>query len=60
MDLSDSVPQMDAKQQTMMWQQNQYMGDSGIHSGATTQVSCTTILSDQKKDLHKRLMMTQF
>ena len=39
MDLSDSVPQMDAKQQTMMWQQNQYMGDSGIHSGATTQVS---------------------
>ena len=38
MDLSDSVPQMDAKQQTMMWQQNQYMGDSGIHSGATTQV----------------------
>ncbi len=41
MDLSDSVPQqpMDPKQQTMMWSQNQYMGDSGIHSGATTQVT---------------------
>jgi len=36
MDLSDSVPQMDSKQQTMMWQQN-YVQDSGIHSGATTQ-----------------------
>ena len=47
MDLSDSVPQMDAKQQTMMWQQNQYMGDSGIHSGATTQVSWITRLSFQ-------------
>jgi len=29
---------MDKNQQTMMWQQNQYMGDSGIQSGATTQV----------------------
>ena len=26
------------KEQTLMWQQNSYMGDSGIHSGATTQV----------------------
>ena len=42
MDLSGpagDMPQMDAKQQTMMWQQNQYMGDSGIQSGATTQVN---------------------
>lgn len=31
------MPPMDAKQQTMLWQQNQYMGDSGIQSGATTQ-----------------------
>ena len=23
----------------MMWQLNQYMGESGIHSGVTTQVS---------------------
>lgn len=36
MDMRD-MPQMDSKQQTMMWQQNQYMGDSGIQSGATTQ-----------------------
>lgn len=26
--------------QTMMWQQNQYMGDSGIQSSVTTRVSC--------------------
>lgn len=41
MDLSHSVPSMpmDSKQQqTLMWQQNQYLGaDSGIQSGATTQ-----------------------
>jgi len=36
-DLSDSIPsQMSKQEQTMMWQQNQYM-DSGIQSGATTQ-----------------------
>ena len=39
MDLSgpENVPQMGKQEQTMMWQQAQYMGDSGIHSGATTQ-----------------------
>jgi catenin beta 1 len=26
-----------SKEQTLMWQQNSYMGDSGIHSGVTTQ-----------------------
>lgn len=38
-DLNGPPPdmQMDSKQQTMMWQQNQYMGDSGIQSGTTTQ-----------------------
>merc|ERR1719370_1529639 len=36
MDLSD-MPVDNKQQQTMMWQQNQYMADSGIHSGATTQ-----------------------
>ncbi|XP_046326477.1 catenin beta-like isoform X2 [Haliotis cracherodii] len=36
MDLSD-MPMENKQQQTMMWQQNQYMTDSGIHSGATTQ-----------------------
>jgi len=28
---------MDSSQQTMMWQQNQYLTDSGIHSSSTTQ-----------------------
>lgn len=31
------MPPTDAGHQTLMWHQNQYMGDSGIHSGATTQ-----------------------
>lgn len=26
----------------MMWQQNNYMGDSGIHSGVTTQAPSLT------------------
>ena len=38
MDLSN-MPMENKQQQTMMWQQNQYLTDSGIHSGATTQVS---------------------
>jgi len=36
MDLSN-MPVDNKQQQTMMWQQNQYMSDSGIHSGQTTQ-----------------------
>ncbi|KAG8037360.1 hypothetical protein G9C98_005570 [Cotesia typhae] len=31
------LPMGSAKEQTLMWQQNSYMGDSGIHSGAATQ-----------------------
>ncbi|KAH3753274.1 hypothetical protein DPMN_187909 [Dreissena polymorpha] len=31
------MPMDNKHQQTMMWQQNQYMADSGIQSGATTQ-----------------------
>lgn len=31
------IAPMDSAHQTMMWQQNQYMVDSGIHSGTTTQ-----------------------
>ena len=38
MDLSN-MPVDNKQQQTMMWQQNQYMSDSGIHSGQTTQVN---------------------
>ena len=40
MDMSE-MP-LDSKQQTMMWQQNTYLADSGIQSGATTQVNKTT------------------
>lgn len=36
MDLS-SMPVDSKQQQTMMWQQNQYMSDSGIHSGQPSQ-----------------------
>ena len=36
MDMGD-MPPMDSTHQTLMWQQNQYMADSGIHSGTTTQ-----------------------
>lgn len=32
------LPMASAKEQTLMWQQNSYLGDSGIHSGAVTQV----------------------
>lgn len=35
------------KEQTLMWQQNSYMGDSGIHSGAATQ---TPSLSGKEED----------
>ncbi|XP_076240594.1 armadillo isoform X2 [Calliopsis andreniformis] len=31
------LPMGSAKEQTLMWQQNSYMGDSGIHSGVVTQ-----------------------
>ncbi|CAL7950793.1 unnamed protein product [Xylocopa violacea] len=31
------LPMGSAKEQTLMWQQNSYMGDSGIHSGIVTQ-----------------------
>lgn len=36
MDVSD-MPMESGQAKTMMWQQNQYMTDSGIQSGATTQ-----------------------
>ncbi|XP_052562172.1 armadillo segment polarity protein isoform X3 [Culex pipiens pallens] len=35
---SPDMPMPSAKEQTLMWQQNSYIGDSGIHSGAVTQV----------------------
>lgn len=30
------------KEQTLLWQQNSYLADSGIHSGATTQAPSLT------------------
>ena len=41
----NDVPTVDGSQKAMMWQQNQYMGDSGIHSGATTQVRTVYLYS---------------
>ncbi|ESN92652.1 hypothetical protein HELRODRAFT_108064 [Helobdella robusta] len=35
--LGEMPPAMDSTQQTLLWQQNQYMADSGIHSAAGTQ-----------------------
>ncbi|CAH1156247.1 unnamed protein product [Phaedon cochleariae] len=32
----NDLPMASAKEQTLVWQQNSYMGDSGIHSGAPT------------------------
>lgn len=34
-----------------MWQQNTYLGDSGIHSGATTQVPSLSGKEDEEMDL---------
>lgn len=34
-----------------MWQQNSYMGDSGIHSGAATQVPSLSGKDDEEMDL---------
>ncbi|EFA10737.2 armadillo segment polarity protein isoform X1 [Tribolium castaneum] len=42
------LPMPPAKEQTLMWQQNSYMGDSGIHSGAATQVPS---LSGKEEDM---------
>lgn len=39
------------KEQTLMWQQNSYMVDSGIHSGATTQVPSLSGKEDEDMDL---------
>ena len=60
----NEMPQMDNKQQTMMWQQqNQYLGDSGIHSGATTQapsVSSKQGIDDMETDMDTSRMMFDF
>ncbi|XP_039292968.1 armadillo segment polarity protein isoform X2 [Nilaparvata lugens] len=36
------LPMSSGKEQTLLWQQGNYLGDSGIHSGATTQAPSLT------------------
>ncbi|XP_035783261.1 armadillo segment polarity protein isoform X1 [Anopheles albimanus] len=44
------IPMQSAKEQTLMWQQNSYLGDSGIHSGAVTQVPSLSGKDDEMED----------
>ncbi|XP_059617154.1 armadillo segment polarity protein isoform X1 [Phlebotomus argentipes] len=44
------LPMASAKEQTLMWQQNSYMADSGIHSGAVTQVPSLSGKEDDEMD----------
>ncbi|KAH8286748.1 hypothetical protein KR018_004481, partial [Drosophila ironensis] len=46
----DLPPMVSAKEQTLMWQQNSYLGDSGIHSGAVTQVPSLSGKEDEEMD----------
>ncbi|XP_044260487.1 armadillo segment polarity protein isoform X3 [Tribolium madens] len=45
------LPMPPAKEQTLMWQQNSYLGDSGIHSGAATQVPSLSGKEEEEMDL---------
>nr|AAL49497.1 beta-catenin [Chaetopterus variopedatus] len=57
----DMQQPMDQNQKTMMWQQNQYMADSGIHSGATTQApSISSRQGDEMDDNMDSKMMFDF
>lgn len=42
-----------SKEQTLLWQQNSYMGDSGINSGVTTQAPS---LTGKEEDIEEQLM----
>lgn len=54
-ELKPEISEMSKEQtQTIMWQQNHYLGDSGIHSGATTQAPS---LSGKDEDLESELML---
>ncbi|KAH8300611.1 hypothetical protein KR044_011991 [Drosophila immigrans] len=46
----DLPPMVSAKEQTLLWQQNSYMGDSGIHSGAVTQVPSLSGKEDEEME----------
>ncbi|XP_055618691.1 armadillo segment polarity protein isoform X2 [Toxorhynchites rutilus septentrionalis] len=47
---SSDMPMPSAKEQTLMWQQNSYMVDSGIHSGAVTQAPSLSGKDDDMED----------
>ena len=53
-DSPSDLPISNVKEQTMMWHQSNYMGDSGIHSGATTQAPSITGKDD---DLERDQLM---
>lgn len=42
---------MPKEQSVLAWQHNNYMGDSGIHSGAQTQVPSLTGKEEEDMDL---------
>ncbi|XP_055841174.1 armadillo segment polarity protein isoform X2 [Episyrphus balteatus] len=44
------LPMVSSKEQTLMWQQNSYLGDSGIHSGAVTQVPSLSGKEDEEME----------
>lgn len=44
------LPMGSAKELTLMWQQNSYMGDSGIHSGAATQAPSLSGKEDEEME----------
>ncbi|XP_050512043.1 armadillo segment polarity protein isoform X2 [Diabrotica virgifera virgifera] len=47
----NDLPMQSSKEQTLLWQQNSYMGDSGIQSGAATQVPSLTGKEEEEMDL---------
>lgn len=44
------LPMGSAKEQTLMWQQNSYLSDSGIHSGAVTQAPSLSGKEDEEME----------
>ncbi|XP_055914791.1 armadillo segment polarity protein isoform X3 [Eupeodes corollae] len=44
------LPMVSSKEQTLMWQQNSYLSDSGIHSGAVTQVPSLSGKEDEEME----------
>lgn len=50
------LPISTSKEQTLLWQQNSYMGDSGIHSGAATQVPSLCGKEEDEMDGDHQLM----